>query len=82
MFIYSAMNDRHGPFTAVEETEILFHTQGTFDYHVDDSAPTLPLDFASADFRPVGRNGTINIVKRCGAIRMARETCWARSAAA
>ena len=35
-FIYSARNERHGPFTAVEETEIFFHTDGPFDYHVDE----------------------------------------------
>lgn len=36
-FIYSAVNERHGPFTALEETEILFYTDGPFDYHIDDS---------------------------------------------
>ncbi len=35
-FIYSAVNERHGPFTAAEETQILFYTDGPFDYHVDD----------------------------------------------
>jgi quercetin dioxygenase-like cupin family protein len=35
-FIYSAVNERHGPFVAAEETEILFYTDGPFDYHVDD----------------------------------------------
>jgi quercetin dioxygenase-like cupin family protein len=33
-FIYSAVNEPHGPFTAVEETEILFYTDGPFDYHL------------------------------------------------
>src|SRR5438093_8643982 len=36
-FLYSAVNERHGPFTAVEETEILFYTDGPFDYFVEDS---------------------------------------------
>jgi quercetin dioxygenase-like cupin family protein len=35
-FIYSGVNERHGPFTALEETEILFYTDGPFDYHIDD----------------------------------------------
>lgn len=33
-FIYSAVNEPHGPFTAVEETDILFYTDGPFDYHL------------------------------------------------
>jgi anti-sigma factor ChrR (cupin superfamily) len=36
-FIYSAKDERHGPLTAVEETEILFHTQGPFDFIVEDT---------------------------------------------
>src|SRR6188768_575709 len=39
-----------------------------------------PAVIASADFRPGGRNGTINTARPCGAIRMAKETCWAKSA--
>ncbi|MBI1898290.1 MAG: cupin domain-containing protein [Acidobacteria bacterium] len=35
-FIYSAVQERHGPFQALEETEILFYTDGPFDYLVDD----------------------------------------------
>jgi anti-sigma factor ChrR (cupin superfamily) len=36
MFLYSAPQDRHGPFVAEQETEILFFTDGPFDYLVDD----------------------------------------------
>lgn len=36
-FIYSAVNERHGPFVAKEDTEIFFYTDGPFDYFVDDS---------------------------------------------
>ncbi len=39
-FLFSAKNDRHGPITALEETEILFHTNGPFDFHLDDSPKT------------------------------------------
>lgn len=35
-FVYSAVNERHGPFTALEETELLFYTDGPFDFHVED----------------------------------------------
>jgi quercetin dioxygenase-like cupin family protein len=34
-FTYAAPNERHGPYNAVEETEILFYTDGPFDFHVD-----------------------------------------------
>ncbi len=37
MFIYSAVNERHGPFTALEETELLFYTDGPFDFIVEDT---------------------------------------------
>ncbi len=33
-FNYAALGEVHGPFTAVEETEILFYTDGPFDYHL------------------------------------------------
>jgi quercetin dioxygenase-like cupin family protein len=33
-FNYAAVNEPHGPFTAVEETEIVFWTDGPFDYHL------------------------------------------------
>lgn len=36
MFIYAAPNERHGPFTATEETEFLFYTDGPFDFFVED----------------------------------------------
>ena len=36
---YDAVNERHGPFVAVEETEILFYTDGPFDMHVEDKKP-------------------------------------------
>ncbi len=36
-FLYSAPLERHGPFTAEQETEILFFTDGPFDYIVDDA---------------------------------------------
>ena len=35
-FIYAAVNERHGPFTALEETEFVFYTDGLFDFHVED----------------------------------------------
>lgn len=35
-FIYSAPMERHGPFLAVQETEILIYTDGPFDIYVDD----------------------------------------------
>ena len=35
-FIYAAMNERHGPFVAVEESEFLFYTDGPFDFYVED----------------------------------------------
>ena len=37
MFIYFAANERHGPFTAIEETELLFYTDGPFDLIVADT---------------------------------------------
>jgi quercetin dioxygenase-like cupin family protein len=33
-FTYAAPNEQHGPYNAVEETEILFYTDGPFDFHV------------------------------------------------
>ena len=36
-FIYSAANERHGPFDAVEQAEILFYTDGPFDFIVEDT---------------------------------------------
>jgi hypothetical protein len=33
-FNYAAVKEPHGPFTAIEETEILFYTDGPFDYHI------------------------------------------------
>jgi anti-sigma factor ChrR (cupin superfamily) len=38
-FIYDAVNERHGPFIAVEESEILFYTDGPFDMHIEDKKP-------------------------------------------
>ena len=35
-FVYSAPHERHGPFTAAQETEIFFFTDGPFDFFVDD----------------------------------------------
>jgi hypothetical protein len=35
MFAYAAPNESHGPYTAVEGTEILFYTDGPFDFIVD-----------------------------------------------
>jgi len=35
-FNYAAVNERHGPFVALEETEFLFYTDGPFDYYVED----------------------------------------------
>lgn len=35
-FTYAAVNERHGPFIAVEETEIYFYTDGPFDVHVEE----------------------------------------------
>ena len=37
MFVYSAVNERHGPFTALEETELFFYTDGPFDFIVEDT---------------------------------------------
>jgi len=31
---YDAVNERHGPLIAVEESEILFYTDGPFDMHI------------------------------------------------
>jgi quercetin dioxygenase-like cupin family protein len=36
MFLFAAPQERHGPFIAEQETEILFFTDGPFDYVVDD----------------------------------------------
>ena len=36
-FIYSAANERHGPFDAVEQAEILFYTDGPFDFIVENT---------------------------------------------
>lgn len=33
-FLYSAPNERHGPFVALEETDMLLYTDGPLDYHV------------------------------------------------
>jgi len=35
-FVYSAPHERHGPFLAEQETELLFFTDGPFDFFVDD----------------------------------------------
>jgi hypothetical protein len=35
MFTYAAPKEPHGPFTALEPTEILFYTDGAFDFIVD-----------------------------------------------
>ena len=35
-FTYAAPNERHGPYNALEETEVLFYTDGPFDFHVED----------------------------------------------
>ena len=35
-FVYSAPHERHGPFLAQQETELLFFTDGPFDFFVDD----------------------------------------------
>src|SRR5215470_16593176 len=35
-FTYDAVNERHGPLIAVEESEILFYTDGPFDMHIED----------------------------------------------
>src|SRR5690349_8914916 len=35
-FTYAAVNERHGPFVAEEETEFLFYTDGPFDYFIDE----------------------------------------------
>ena len=35
MFTYAAPKESHGPFIAVEPTEILFYTDGPFDFIVD-----------------------------------------------
>jgi quercetin dioxygenase-like cupin family protein len=35
-FIYAAVNERHGPFVAEEETEFIFYTDGPFDFFVED----------------------------------------------
>jgi hypothetical protein len=35
MFTYAAPKESHGPYTAVEATEILFYTDGPFDFIVD-----------------------------------------------
>jgi len=35
-FTYAGVNERHGPFMAVEETEIYFYTDGPFDMKIED----------------------------------------------
>ena len=35
-FTYAAVNERHGPFVAEEETEFLFYTDGPFDYFIEE----------------------------------------------
>jgi quercetin dioxygenase-like cupin family protein len=35
-FTYAAVNERHGPMVAEEETEFLFYTDGPFDYFIDE----------------------------------------------
>ena len=35
-FTYAAVNERHGPFVAEQETEFLFYTDGPFDYFIDE----------------------------------------------
>jgi len=35
-FSYAAVNERHGPFVAEEDTEFLFYTDGPFDYFIDE----------------------------------------------
>jgi len=34
-FHYAAVREAHGPLEALEESEILFYTDGPFDYHVE-----------------------------------------------
>ncbi len=36
-FVYSAAKERHGPFVALEETVVLFYTDGPFDFIVEDA---------------------------------------------
>ena len=38
-FTYAAVNERHGPYVAVEESEILFYTDGPFDMHIEEKKP-------------------------------------------
>jgi anti-sigma factor ChrR (cupin superfamily) len=38
-FTYDAVNERHGPLIAVEESEILFYTDGPFDMHIEEKKP-------------------------------------------
>jgi quercetin dioxygenase-like cupin family protein len=35
-FTYAAVNERHGPFVAEEDTEFLFYTDAPFDYFIDE----------------------------------------------
>ena len=35
-FTYAAVNERHGPFVAEQDTEFLFYTDGPFDYFIED----------------------------------------------
>jgi quercetin dioxygenase-like cupin family protein len=37
MFLYAAPEERHGPFVYLEETEVLFYTDGPFDFIVEDA---------------------------------------------
>jgi hypothetical protein len=38
-FTYAAVNERHGPMVALEETEIYFYTDGPFDMHIEGNKP-------------------------------------------
>ena len=35
-FTYAAVNERHGPFVAEQDTEFLFYTDGPFDYFIEE----------------------------------------------
>jgi quercetin dioxygenase-like cupin family protein len=35
-FTYASPNEKHGPYTALEETEVFFYTDGPFDFHLAD----------------------------------------------
>ncbi|MDA0204551.1 MAG: hypothetical protein O3A53_12805 [Acidobacteria bacterium] len=36
MFLYAAPDERHGPFVYLDESEVLFYTDGPLDFIVDD----------------------------------------------